>query len=188
MNIILDFDSTLVDTHTAVLKLYRETTNDYSTAITDDSGWSIKEICPLWSEEECASVFKNPRLFELMKPFEGAVEATKKLQEDGHRITICTVHGHEGILYKGQAIKRMFSHIKEVIYIDNNTIMNKDLIRADVIVDDHMKNLNSSKCRNKICFGWYKWNEDWVGMKTNDWTSVYLLIRGIEAMGKYDKE
>lgn len=176
MDIIIDFDSTLVDTHTAVLELYREMTGDTSTAISVDSGWSIKEICPLWSEEQCANVFKNERLFEIMKPFDNSVEITQQLIEEGHRLVICTVHGHEGIGFKGKAIKRMFPHIKEVIYIDNNTIMNKDLIVADVLIDDHLKNLESSKCEFKVCYGNYAWNKEWEGLRVGNWHTTYVQL------------
>lgn len=180
MVVIVDFDSTMVDTHTAVLDLYREETGDMSTEINHNTGWNIQEICPLWTDEQCKSAFKHKRLFELMKPFAGAIFHLEQLMQEGHRVVVCTIHGHEGIGYKGALIKRMFPFVQEVIYIDNGLKMNKDLIAGDIIIDDNIGNLTNSRCEFKVCYGDYDWNKDWELLRVTDWKDLYDMVCAID--------
>jgi FMN phosphatase YigB (HAD superfamily) len=66
MNIVIDFDNTLVQTNKAVLEVYRKETNDYSTNLSMLNSWWFDEICPKFTREQQNELFNNPRLFELL--------------------------------------------------------------------------------------------------------------------------
>lgn len=187
MEILIDADSVLIKTHSAVLDLYRQKTNDYSTEIDNNSTWDISSICPKWNKKQVNAVFKNPDLFKLMQPMDNAVEVTKQLVKDGHKLTIVTIHKYEGIKYKGKMLKILFPHIKDVIYIDNyKNVMNKGKIMGDLIIDDHPRNIISSPARIKILYGNYSWNNDFETnsiyncFRAENWEEVYTIIKFIE--------
>jgi 5'(3')-deoxyribonucleotidase len=182
MKIIVDFDSTIADTHSAVLEVYRKDTGDYSTNI-NNAGWDIAEISPLWTPVQRNDIFARKELFEYLNPIPFAVEVLKSLQDKGHEIIICTVHRPDGIYYKSQWIKKYLPFINKVIYIDGWTGY-KSMIDGDMLIDDHIGNLETSICTYKVCFGNYQWNRDWKGMRANDWFDAHHIINDLEEIDK----
>lgn len=179
----MDFDSTIVNTHQAVLDLYRYYTNDYSTNIDDTVEWSMKKVCRLWDEERIQEVFKDPMLFEFMKPLDNAIEVLKDIVERRHYVVISSLHKPEGIPYKIAWIEKHMPFINEVdikpIY-DTSGVLDKSHIRGDVMLDDRPDCLESSACQFKICFGNYSWNQLWSRMRVYDWKEFAILFDEME--------
>ena len=47
-----------------------------------------------------------------------------------------------------------------------------------ILIDDELKNLNSSNADLKICFGNYDWNKEWTGIRAENWSKVRQIISG----------
>lgn len=45
-----------------------------------------------------------------------------------------------------------------------------------ILIDDELKNLESSNADLKICFGNYDWNKSWDGVRANNWADVRQII------------
>jgi 5'(3')-deoxyribonucleotidase len=132
-------------------------------------------MCPKWKPEQVEDAFMNPRLFDLMQPFPGAVKLLEYLVGKGDPVTICTVHRAEGVYYKSRWIHNNIPFIKSVVYIENGGKMDKSMIFGDVIIDDNPKNLASANTKMKICCGDYGWNKDWGGIKIDSLRDIYVI-------------
>lgn len=185
MKLIIDFDSTIANTHEAVLALYREVTGDMSTELDDKNlQWNMKDVCEKWSQEQVDATFTNPRLFELLQLIEGAVEVLQKLHDDGHYIEICSMHRKEGVPLKEAYIKEHLPMVDKVTILPFDSVVktkkfDKSSVVGDVIIDDRIDALTSSKCKYKICYGMYSWNKEWEGMKVDNWKDLYAGIDSI---------
>jgi 5'(3')-deoxyribonucleotidase len=185
VKIIVDFDSTIVKTHEAVLALYREITGDMSTEVNDKAvEWNMGGICPEWTKEEVEEVFVNPRLFELLEPIKDAVEVLQRLHDNGHYIEICSMHRKEGIPFKEAYIKKHLPMVDKITILpfestNKGKKFDKSSVVGDIIVDDRIDALESSKCKYKICYGVYNWNKEWQGMRVDTWEDLYAGIDSI---------
>ena len=177
MNLVIDFDNTIVDTDKAMWQLYREETNDMSTDYKKHSRWWYDEICPLWNRKQQNDTFKNPRFFELLEFIPDAKETLKKLKKEGHNITICTVHRREGMLLKSQWIYENLNFVDSLIIVDADMNKNnKSIIAGDILLDDAIPNLATSNCKLPICFGQGLWNKDWQGFRAKNYYEFYQII------------
>lgn len=106
LNLIIDFDNTIVNSDKAIWKLYRKRTGDLSTNYKDHSEWWYDEICPLWSREEQDNAFQDPEFFKLLELMPNSIETLQELKKDGHTITVCTVHKGIGVPMKVEWIHK----------------------------------------------------------------------------------
>jgi 5'(3')-deoxyribonucleotidase len=134
----------------------------------------MKEVLPLWSKEDVDNAFNNPRLFELMKPFDGAIEVLKRLKEQGHYLEICSCHTiGEGSNAKEEFIKKKMPFIDKItiIPIDNGLQkFDKSSAKGDIVIDDKLDALISCSCPVKILYGEYSWNRDFDENSIQEWT------------------
>lgn len=192
MKIIVDYDSTIVKTHEAVLKAYREETGDYGTEINDENlTWNMKNICRYWSQEQVDNVFINPNLFKHMECFENAKDVLTMLHLEGHYLEICSMHKTAGIPLKYEWIKNNLPFIDKItiLPLDNGLQkFDKSSVSGDIIIDDRIDSIETSPCKYKILYGKYSWNKDFDTLsipnclRVLDWASVYLAIKIIEKM------
>jgi hypothetical protein len=181
MNIVIDFDNTLVQTNKAVLEVYRKETNDYSTNLSMLNSWWFDEICPKFTREQQNELFNNPRLFELLEPQENAIDILHKLKQEGHNLILCTIHHPNGIQYKAKYIHDNFDCFDSVVYIDllKHKKLQKSIIKGDMLLDDSADYLKSSTVQYPICFGDEGWNSDWKNDRVLNWLEFYDKVHSI---------
>lgn len=182
--LILDFDNTIVRSNKAIIDLAsKRDGKQYN--IEDIKDYSFSNVLKDWDSKDVDGLFISKEFYDVLEPHEDAIETIKKLKEDGFIIKICTVTRLEGIIHKGTWIRKYLGkYIDEVIYIDNygdsGVKMKKDSITSDLILDDHIDNLISSKTKYKIAFGNYPYNESWDGLRASNWKEFYELVRTIK--------
>lgn len=190
--IVVDFDSTIVKTHFAVLNLYREDTGDCSTSIDDKCvKWNMSDVCAKWSRKQIDDVFINPNLFKHMQPIENAIEVLERLHNEGYEIEICSLHKKEGIQLKIDWIKEHMPFVDSfniIPFKNNDIVFDKSSAVGYVMIDDRVDCLESSHCDNLICFGDYSWNRCWNGVRAFNWDTVYSLIKTFEEQDKHAME
>ena len=79
---------------------------------------------------------------------------------------------HDNIMNKLKMFKKYLPDIDIIPIVSNFNIPNKDFIKTRIIVDDHIKNLSTTKSKFPILFEpnqRYKWNENWKGYSAIDW-------------------
>lgn len=192
MKIVIDYDSTLVATHDAVLELYRKQTGDYSTRIDDRNlKWNMAEVCPLWSKDDLENIFTNPELFDYIKAFPNAITTLNNWHKQGDYLEICSLHRMgAGSVAKREWIKENIPFINKITIIpliSETQPFDKSSVTGDIIIDDKIDCLLSSPCRYKICYGDYSWNrswenyqnKNWIGFRALDWDEVAKIVKEI---------
>jgi 5'(3')-deoxyribonucleotidase len=127
------------------------------------------------------ALFKEKELWDSLKPLPHTQETLKRLVKQGHRIFLATATDPINFEWKCEWLGRYFGFIPTDNII---RIMDKGLLRIDVMVDDHLSNLTSNICE-RVCLD-YPWNQS----KTKDyaydikraysWSDIENIINNIE--------
>lgn len=178
MNLIIDFDNTIVDSDKTIWQLYRMETGDLSTDYRDHSVWWYDEICPKWDRKQQEDAFQRQEFFDLLSFMPQAKEVLLTLKEQGHNITVCTVHDGRGVPLKVSWIKRNLDFIDNLVIVESMSKNNKSMIYGDILLDDSVSNLETTICKQAIAFGEGKWNSGWKGPRAKSWAEFYKMVTG----------
>lgn len=144
LDIILDSDGVLADTHTLILDKYNWEYGDNLTIehITD---WNLEKFTKPGSD--ILKYFSKRGFFMQPDPCPGAVEVVNELCADGHNIYVATSSPKEGYEDKELWIRRHFPKIPK----RNITMIHtKHLLTGDILLDDGLHNLRPTNCRHPI--------------------------------------
>lgn len=181
MIILLDFDSTLVDSSKAFYDYYVEQTGDNLTSYDESKiDWSMRKLCPLYTQEQADNVYIQPGFFKYLRLYPNAYEVLTKLKEEDHFLHIVSCHKPQGMAYKMQWIKKNLPMIDEVTLIPiahGNVKFDKSSVKGDILVDDSLSALKSASTKFKLCYGFYAWNKEWQGDRVLNWNEVYDYIK-----------
>lgn len=187
MHILIDFDSTLVNTSKAYFNYYREITRDLSTIYSEDKvSWNMKDLCPLWNTQEQADdVYIQEGFFKHLELYPNVIEILNKLKKKGYYLHIVSCHNIKGSKFKVDWIKKNLPMIDEVTIIPIENGMHrfdKSGIKADMIIDDKIDALDSANTEYKILYGNYEWNKDCNKYnRVTNWKEVYKYIHVLQS-------
>lgn len=176
VRIIIDLDNTVLDSYAAILKLYEQKTGKKPLPISKTVKESLYTYCPGTTDAEISSWFLTTEFFEIVKPFEGAVETLTTLVEAGYEIVVASLH-NQPQEPKQNWVKTHLPFVKEIhlIEFDDHRIIDKSSVSGDIIIDDNVLALESSPAPHKICFNHYKgYNDHWKGQTFNQWGDALL--------------
>ena len=179
MNFIVDFDNTIVDSISPIIKMYEKENGKVNIKIDNSQiSWGFNEVCKLWNKEQITECFSKKEFFEIVKPLPKSIEILKKLNDEGVNVIIATVHDAKGMKYKSDYIKSILPFISTIVFIDNNKDkgLDKSFIYGDLILDDNINILKTSICPLKVCYGNYKYNKEWTGNRVNNWDEFYEFV------------
>lgn len=184
LNIVLDFDNTIVDTNQAICDFYNNKTNS-NIKVEDIKSYTLTETLTKWTKEQIDNIFCEKEFFDMLKPIDGAIESINKMLEARHTVKIATCHNPRGIGLKYDYTQRVFPMIDEIIFIvhKNGVRMNKSSVYGDILIDDNIMCLESCQVKIPICFGDYSYNKDYKGLKVNCWEGVMDWIEVISLSG-----
>lgn len=155
-SIFLDFDNTLVNSSEAVCRLYNidyyEDPKFVEAKSENSYLWSFADVCPLLDTP--IKYFNNPRLFEILRPFEDPTvihNLSLKIQT-----YIVTMGSPENIKLKTDYMRKFYPNI-DTLYISNlgTRDINKKIINMEdsIFVDDLAINLENCNAKHKYIFG-----------------------------------
>lgn len=104
--------------------------------------YDLTSLFDIPKEDDPASFWKNSRIYNGIKPIEGSVEYTKKLKEDGHTLVCVSRVVGDHSSNKCKWIKKWFPHF-DAIFLTGEKLIEKTLVRCDVIIEDSLKQLNA---------------------------------------------
>lgn len=177
--VLIDIDDTIENLcETWVDWLNRQ----YGTSVTYDeiSEWDMSKFFPALTKEQVYAPLHNPMFWDYVKPKEGAVEYVKKLIDEGYDVYFCTTTDYRNVRPKFESvIQRYFPYIKwsQVIIASN-----KQMINADVLVDDGVHNLENGRYIKILVSASHNLNYDAEsnGMyRANTWEEIYSLIHSL---------
>lgn len=174
LRIILDCDGVLADTVKKVLLLYN---NEYGLNFKreDIVTWDMCKIQKPGTN--LTKYFTQKGFFRNLEPMKDAQKYAKALKEDGHELFVATASPLEGLEDKLIWLRENYEFIPQqnIIFAER-----KDLLSADIILDDGLHNLVNSQCRFKVVFD-QPWNrEDNNFLRVYNWEEFYRLVCQIE--------
>jgi len=185
LRILLDMDGVLCNMLPVLLQRLNEKYNT-TVAVEDICEWDIHKFFPELTAEQVYAPFAEPGFFNLdFEPVEGALEGVSTLKDLGHEIVIVTSCGAGKLRDKELWFKRVFGKamsVKDVKFVGTR---HKYLVQGDVLVDDHVDNLEAYKQHHPeaetICFD-HPYNKRWIGRRALCWPDALTLITGYALM------
>lgn len=184
MIIGVDCDGVVCNLNSVWLSRYNR---DYNDTLTSDDilGW---DMIPYVKPECGGKIYEylsDKTLYDEAPRIEGALEGVKALRELGHRVVFCT---STNLYMSGRKLRWLSDNGFLTLQFGNispdYTEMNdKGLLRADVLIDDHIKNLERFQ-GEKILFAQPHNQKVWMDkgcttVRLLDWQSVVHVIKAM---------
>lgn len=192
--LFIDLDGVVYDTVATVVDLYNYDHIHYKdfkvVKPSDIKTWDFDEL-DLEPRDYIDKYFNQPRFFsgEHLKLMDGAKWIIGKLYDKyDYKIIFCSSGSYPNLQLKKIWIDNFFYPYADFIPVEMPTYEDKshvDMSSDDglktIFIDDVSKNLATSNADIKICFGEkYSWNEDWDGIRCENWVAVYQFIKEME--------
>lgn len=174
ITVLCDVDGVVADLHKEWLRRYNE---DYNDTLTMDmiTDWEITKFV----KPECGSkifdYWKDQTFYAWVDPIPGAVNGVEVLRSRGHRVvfvTSCadgTVDQKVNWLRAQKLITNKYGPGPDFVAASD-----KGLIRGDVLIDDHLRNLEAAPELDTILFD-QPWNAH-ADSERHDWEGILAYI------------
>lgn len=136
--ICIDIDDTIHYLTKAWVKWLNEkynTTIDYY----DIVDWNITQYWPNLTVDQICEALRTPEFWDTVEPMQDAIEYIQRLQENGHKIYLCTSTDYRIAPFKfAKTVEKYFP------FIDRHNIIisyNKQMIKCDFLIDDGYHNM-----------------------------------------------
>ena len=172
MKIVIDLDSTIIDTGLTIINTWNKL-NPYRQLIYIKPVWDFSNILKDTDIElkELFTMFDKQEFYDNVIVFDNAINIINKLAES-NEVIICSKHNESRKPLTTKWINENFKNVK-IMYVDN--FRDKLLIPCDIRVDDKIECLQDNKSFN-VCYGDYDWNKDYNGIRCLNWEQVEHCI------------
>lgn len=180
MIICVDIDNVLNDLTEKAISLYNARANK-NIQMSDITTYNLYDCLPKEDANRIKALFLDKELWDSLRPLPHSQECLKKLVRQGHKIFLATATHPRNFDWKCDWISSYFSFIPEDNII---RIMDKSLLKIDVMVDDHLSNLTSNVCE-RVCLD-YPWNRNtstdyaYDIKRAYSWDDIINIINNIE--------
>lgn len=180
MIIAVDIDGILNDFVPKLLKYYNALSNK-NIQLEDITTYHFSECLPKEDADGIMTLFTESELLNSLSPLSGAQNGLKKLIKQGHQIIIATATECCNFQQKYEWMQAYFPFISSDNII---RIVDKSLLKVDILIDDNMDNLISS-FSERICLD-YPYNrstsKDYAYniRRAYDWNGIVNIINNIE--------
>jgi len=137
LRILVDMDEVLdnlLERWVAHLNERYHTHADYQ----DLKVWDLTGLFPMLTGEEADRPLYDDALWKSLSPKEGSVACLKRMLDDGHEVYIVTAAVYQTLPAK---MEWLFTHYPYIKWENVIITRRKQLIRADVLIDDGIHNL-----------------------------------------------
>lgn len=179
IKILIDMD----DTIEYLLDSWIDTLNRrYGTNVSpeDITEWDVSKFFPTLTSDQIFEPLITGDFWSTVKPREDAIHYVKQLKDDGYQVYICTNSNYKSLKEKMEHL--LFRHFNYLSWRDVIIITHKQLIDADILVDDGVHNLIGGKYKGILMDTPHnrQFDERAHGiMRAKNWSEVYSLIKEI---------
>lgn len=180
MIICVDVDNILNDLAQKTLELYNSRYNK-NIQMSDITSYNFFDCLPHEDASCIISLFEEKELWDSLKPLPDSQEALKSLIKNEHKVYLATATNPINFKWKVDWLQKYFPFI----HSDNIIrIMDKSLLKCDIMIDDNLDNLIGSFC-DRICLD-YPWNHSaskdvsYDIKRVNNWNQIPNIINNIE--------
>ena len=182
ITIMVDIDGILNTLDTTVLEVYNEDSGD-TLHPEDITEYHIEKFVKPEYCENFYKYFLDKRVWQRIEVVEYACEVLNKLWDEGYNLIFVTKTECENMVKKRNWLNRNFSfmgadNIRKRLY----SAPKKQLIRADIAIDDGLFNLIGDRTYYSICFDKpYNQTDEVIPCFTRvyDWLGVYTAVHEI---------
>ena len=180
MIICVDCDNILNNLTEMTLKLYNADTSK-SIKMSDITTYNFSECLEKEDADKLVELFKEKRLWDSLTPLPGSQKYLKKLVNQGHRVYVATATDPINFAWKVDWITKHFPFIPADNII---RIMDKSLLKTDVLIDDSLDNLTNSFCE-RICLDCF-WNQNEIKdyaysiIRAHNLTDIVNIVNDLE--------
>lgn len=186
MIIICDVDNILNNPAEKAIEVYNSFKNK-NIQVSDIISYNFYDCLAKEDADVIVSLFKEKELWDSLKPLEGSQNGLKQLIKKGYRIYLATATDPINFGWKLSWLKQYYPFIPEDNII---RIMDKSLLKADVLIDDCLDNLINSSAE-RVCLN-YPWNHNELKdyaygiRRAYGWSDIVNIINTIDKeMKKY---
>jgi len=185
MKIVLDFDSTIVNTSKTIHNIYKEERGDNSSNFNPKHDWDFKGLLPSDYVPRALELFTEKKFTDNLVPMENAIEVLTRLSEK-HEIWICTKHHPLRVQYTEKWVRKNLPFAK-VVYV---TSFDKSIVCGDIYLDDRMDALDSviDNFWYVLCYGDYNWNKEWEYMRITSWLQFEKFVNEERFITSFDRK
>ncbi len=171
LDIVIDFDGVIVNTVKMFVELNNRLHNQHDDWTKVDD-WDFKPCCKnLPTKADVDKLFNHKELYQNPIFFKDSLQVINNLAKK-YELAICTMGESQNIRNKLELLEQYLPNVNVVPIVSNFKIKTKDFVRSWIILDDHIRNLQTSKAELPILFEpyyRYKWNEGWKGDVVVNW-------------------
>lgn len=187
LTIMVDIDGILNTLDTTVLEVYNEDSGD-NLRPEDVTEYHIEKFVKPEYRENFKNYFLDKRVWRRIEVVKYAREVLNKLWDEGYNLIFVTKTECENMVKKRNWLNRNFpfmgaDNIRKRLY----SAPKKQLIRADIAIDDGLFNLVGDRTYYSICFDKpYNQTDELIPCFTRvyDWLGVYTAVKTIESLIK----
>lgn len=177
--VLVDMDDTITD----MLSVWVETLNKnyrLSVRYEDITDWNINLFFPTLTNEQIFAPLYTDEFWLKVMPKYDAIKYIKKLKDDGCKVFICTSTNYKTI--KAKMDNLLFKYFDYLSWNDVIVTSNKQLINADLLIDDGVHNLIGGKYKGILMDAPHnrKFDEKKHGIiRVKTWREIYALIKSM---------
>ena len=190
LTIMVDIDGILNTLDTTVLEVYNEDSGD-NLRPEDVTEYHIEKFVKPEYRENFKNYFLDKRVWQRIEVVKYACEVLNKLWDEGYNLIFVTKTECENMVKKRNWLNRNFpfmgaDEIRKRLY----SAPKKQLIRADIAIDDGLFNLIGDRTYYSICFDKpYNQTDELIPCFTRvyDWLGAYTAVHMITDLLKEDE-
>jgi 5'(3')-deoxyribonucleotidase len=177
---MIDIDGVLNTLDTAVIEVYNEDSDD-NLSPQDITKYHIENFVKSEYKDKFYLYFLDKRVWKRVEPTEYCQEVIYILWNEGYNIIFVTKTECENLVKKRNWLNKTFpfigeNNIRKMLF----SCPHKQLVRADIAIDDGLFNLIGDRTYYSICFDKpYNQTTELIPMFTRakDWHEIYSMIK-----------
>lgn len=188
---MIDIDGVLNTLDKTVIEVYNEDSGD-NLSPQDVTEYHIEKFVKPEYRKDFHKYFLDKRVWQRIEVVDGCQEAIRKLWDDGYNIIFVTKTECENLVKKRNWLNRTFPFIgaenmKNMLY----SAPTKQLIRADIAIDDGIFNLLGDRTYFSICYDkpYNQANDKEISnfYRAYNWREIYSFVKIIDQFQKVAK-
>lgn len=188
---MIDIDGVLNTLDTTVIEVYNEDSGD-SLSPQDITEYHIEKFVKPEYAENFYKYFLDKRVWQRINVIDSCQDVIKKLWDEGYNIIFVTKTECENLVKKRNWLNRTFpfigaNNMRKILF----SAPNKQLIRADIAIDDSLDNLLGDRTYYSLCYDKsYNQTDKPIPMfsRVYNWNDVYDKVHMITNLIKENKD
>ena len=175
-SIAVDVDGIVNNLIPRAIEVYNERYNEHL-VLDNFNKYKIEDCLPKDKARKFLDIFTEEEFWGSLTPLKDSIWGIKQLVDSGYEVYFATATHYSNFAWKVEWLKYFFGMIPEKNII---CIHNKELLKVDVLIDDCIDNLLSSRWFERITldYPWnrYVWDETYGIHRAFNWIEIVDIV------------